>query len=294
MITVMGATGNTGNKIAHGLLESGQQVRALGRSESKLAKLKQAGAEVLTGDAADPAFLTRSFIGAEAAYVLLPTAPNSHDFQGEQNRQGEAIAKALRDSRVSYVVALSSLGADLSDETGLISGLHALEKRLKKLPANLLLLRPASFFENFFQAIGLIKEQGIIADSVRADLAVPMVATGDIAGAALQALTKREWQGIVVRELLGPRDLSHAEATRIIGDHIGMPDLKYVQLSDEEMVNVFVQEGMSRSFAELYVEMTRAINGERLKTLQGRTPENTTPTSFEEFADELALAFREA
>ena len=46
MITVMGATGNTGKKITESLLKAGEKVRALGRSESKLAALKRAGAEV--------------------------------------------------------------------------------------------------------------------------------------------------------------------------------------------------------------------------------------------------------
>ncbi len=49
MITLMGATGHTGKKITEALLKAGEQVRALGRSESKLAELKRAGAEVLIG-----------------------------------------------------------------------------------------------------------------------------------------------------------------------------------------------------------------------------------------------------
>ena len=45
MITVMGATGHTGKKITEALLKAGEQVRALGRSESKLAELKSAGGD---------------------------------------------------------------------------------------------------------------------------------------------------------------------------------------------------------------------------------------------------------
>ena len=66
MITVMGATGNTGRKIAAALLDAGQQVRALGRAERKLAELGRAGAEVLTGDAGDAAFLARASLTAAA------------------------------------------------------------------------------------------------------------------------------------------------------------------------------------------------------------------------------------
>ena len=78
-----------------------------------------------------------------------------------------------------------------------------------------------SFFENFYNSLALIKHEGINGDSVAPDVAVPMVATRDIADAAARALKGRDWNGVVVRELLGPRDLSHVEATRIIGERIG-------------------------------------------------------------------------
>src|SRR5215470_8356330 len=107
MITVMGATGNTGTKITQELLKTGEKVHALGRSESKLTKLKRAGAEVLAGDANDAAFLTKAFRGSDAVYTLLPTDPRAPDYRAEQDRQGEAIVKAVRDSGVRYVVALS-------------------------------------------------------------------------------------------------------------------------------------------------------------------------------------------
>jgi uncharacterized protein YbjT (DUF2867 family) len=250
---------------------------------------------VLAGDSTDPAFLTKAFRGADAVYTLLPTDPRAPDYRAEQDRQGETIVTAIREGGVRYVVALSSLGADLSEGTGLIVGLHAQEERLKQLEgANLLLLRPVSFFENFYGALGIIKQEGINADSVEADLPIPMIATRDIADVAAKALQVRDWQGVVARELLGPRDISHAEATRILGARIGKPDLQYVQLSYADMVATQVQAGLSESFANLYVEMTRAFNEEIIRPHAGRTPKNTTPTRFEDFADELARAYAAA
>jgi uncharacterized protein YbjT (DUF2867 family) len=288
-IAVMGATGHTGKKITETLLRAGEKVRALGRSESKLAELKGAGAEVFRGDTNDAAFLTKAFRGADAVYTLLPTDPRAPDYRAEQDRQGEAIVKAIRESGVRYVVALSSVGGELAEGTGVIAGLHAQEERLKKIEGiNVLLLRPVSFFENFYTSLALIKQEGINGDSVAADLAIPMVATRDIAEAAAKALKSRDWKGVVVRELLGPRDLSYAEATRIIGEKIGKPDLKYVQFSYDNQANALVEAGFSESFARLYVEMTRAFNDGTIKPR--RTAENTTPTRFEDFANELARA----
>jgi uncharacterized protein YbjT (DUF2867 family) len=293
MITVMGATGHTGKKITEALLKAGEKVRALGRSESKLEELKSAGAEVLAGDATDAAFLAKAFRGAAAVYTLLPSDRRSPDYHATLKQEGEAIVKAIHESGVRYVVALSSLGADLSEGTGLIAGLHAQEERLKRLErTNVLLLRPVSFFENFYDTLDLIKHQGINGDSVAPDLAVPMVATRDIANVAAKALKARDWKGVVVRELLGPRDLTYAEATRILGERIGKPDLKYVQFSYADMARTLVQAGLSETFAGLYVEMTRAFNEGKVKPREGRKAENTTPTRFEDFAGELARAYQ--
>jgi uncharacterized protein YbjT (DUF2867 family) len=142
--------------------------------------------------------------------------------------------------------------------------------------------------------ITVIKHEGINEDSVAPDLAVPMIATRDIADVAAKALKARDWEGVVVRELLGPRDLTYSEATRILGERIGKPDLNYVQISYAEMAKALVQAGLSESFAGLYVEMTRSFNEGKVKPSEDRKPENTTPTRFEDFAGELAGAYRAA
>ena len=140
---VMGATGNIGGRISEQLLAGGHTVRALGRSLEKLAGLKAKGAEVLTGDAADSAFLNKAFSGADGVFALLPPNPVSPDFPAEADRVGEAIAGAIAKSGVRHVVALSSVGAERSSGTGPIVGLHRQEERLKSLTAtNVLAMRP--------------------------------------------------------------------------------------------------------------------------------------------------------
>lgn len=295
MITVMGATGRIGTRITDRLLKAGQGVRALGRSERKLAELERAGADVRAGDAADSAYLASAFSGADAVYTLLPYDVQVADYHASQSRQGEAIVKAVRESGVPYVVFLSSVGADQPSATGPIASLHAQEERLRSLRGtNVLVLRPGSFFENFHEALGLIKHQGKNADSVEPDRAIPMIATRDIADTAAAALRARYWEGVVVRELLGPRDLSYSEATRILGERIGQPDLAYVQLPYTELAQALTQAGFSEDVALLYAELARAINEGRVRSREGRTPESTTPTRFEDFADELARAYETA
>ncbi|MGH8433719.1 MAG: NAD(P)H-binding protein [Pseudomonas sp.] len=293
MITVMGATGHTGKRITDLLLQAGEQVRALGRSESKLSGLARDGAQVLAGDPTDAAFLTQAFRGADAVYTLLPYDAQTIDYYAQQKAQGEAIAKALRDSGVRHVVALSSVGADLPSGTGPIASLYAQEARLREVEgANVLILRAGALFENFYGALGLIKQQGINADAVAADVAIPMIATRDVADVAAKALMARNWSGVLVRELLGPRDLSYAEATRILGARIGKPELAYVQLSYGELAEALQQAGFSENLASLYAELAQAISERRVRAREARKPENTTPTRFEDFAEELAGAYQ--
>jgi len=295
MIAVMGATGHTGARVAKILLDAGEKVRAIGRSRHKLADLEAAGAGVASGDAADAAFLASCFRGVDGVYALIPPSPQAPDHRAAQDALGEAIIEALRDASVGRVVFLSSIGGQVPEGTGPIAGLHAQEQRLGRLQGvDVLILRPAYFFENFYETLGLIKHQGINGGAVAADLRVPMIATRDIADVAAQALRQRNWGGVVVRELLGQRDLTHAECTRILGARIGRPDLPYVQFPYDDYTRTLVQMGLSPSAASDLGQLARALNEGLVTSVEERTAENTTPTRFEEFAEEFARAYEAA
>ncbi len=296
MITVMGATGNTGRKITELLLETGEEVRALGRSPEKLAALEALGAETVSGDVRDADYLASTFAGADAAYTLTAFDPTLPDYHADQDRRGEAIASAIRESGVPHVVALSAIGAELASGNGFIASLHRQERRLRAVDGlNVMFLRPGAFFEGFYAALETIRHEGVIADSVSPEVKVPMIATADVAAAAAQALRERNWRGAVVRELVGPRDLTYTEVAAAIGQAIGQPDLRYVQLSDEDLMGILTEAaGFSPDFAAVFVEFNRALSDGRLHPLDGRHESNTGPTDFNDFAAELAHAYAAA
>lgn len=292
MITVMGATGKTGGEIVRLLLSSGEPVRALGRSEAGLAALRDAGAESRAGDAADAGFLRDAFEGSDSVYTLLPYDPVTPDYHTDQHRKGEAIASAIRTANVPSVVMLSSVGADMPAGTGFIASLHAQEQRLRQLAnTNVLALRCGWFFENFLATLDTIRHEGFIGDAVAPNLPIPMIATRDIAVVAAAALIARDWSGFTVRELLGQRDLSMAEASGILGARIGQPDLPYLQIPDAALVEALVGAGFARVSAISQVELGRALNDGTIVSREGRTTANTTPTRFEDFATDLARAY---
>lgn len=114
-----------------------------------------------------------------------------------------------------------------------------------------------------------------------------MIATADIAAAGVRALTDSTWTGAHTRALLGERDISYTEATTILGRALGVPDARYERAPAATMIEILTSIGFSRSYAQLYVEMTGAFNSGELTAAVPRTGENTTATSFEEYAAAL-------
>jgi len=292
MITVMGASGNTGKVVAEKLLSAGEKIRVIARNAEHLKTLRERGAETFVGDALDAAFLTSAFRGAESAYAMVPPDYTQPDLRKYYARFGESIGKAARDSGIKRMVLLSSIGGELNEGTGPIAGLHDMEERFRKLGVDLLILRPGYFYDNFYSQLGLIKQQGINGGAIEPDVPVPMTATQDVGAAAADELSRNEFRGVTVRELLGPRDYTMVETTRILGEKIGKPDLKYVRFSDADFVGALLQLGISKGIADALVEMDHAISARVVRPLEGRNKRTTMPTSFETFADKLATAYK--
>lgn len=291
MYVITGATGNIGKLIAEALLDAGKPVRVIGRSAEKLAALTSRGAEAAVGSLDDVDFLTQAFEGATALYALIPPQYAAEDFRAYQNQVGEAIAKAIRAARVPYVVNLSSQGAERPDKNGPVGGLYDQEQRLNALSdVNIVHLRPTYFLENFLSNIGIIKGMGIHGAPLGPDVPFSAIATPDIAKVATEYLLNLDWSGHSVRDLLGPRDITMGEATRVLGQAIGREDLPYVQFSYEDAKQGMVGAGLSPDVARLMVEMNQAMNEEGLAPTP-RTPDNTTPTTLEEFAPTFAAVY---
>ena len=288
MYVVLGATGHTGSIIANTLLLKGERVRVVGREASRLERFVRKGAEAFVANVSDAAMLTKALRGARAAYLLVPPNTASPDYRADQERESDAIAKAVKDSDLHYAVFLSSFGAHVPEGTGPIAGLHSAEQKLNAIGGlNVLYLRAGYFMENNLLAIGMIQGMGIFGHALLPDLKLPMIATRDIGDYVAGRLLKLDFAGKQTRELLGERDLTMSEGTATIARGIGKPDLRYVQFPYDQVQQVMMQMGIQPKTAALFIEMYKAINEGIVAAQEPRSPENTTPTSFEKFVQDV-------
>lgn len=288
MYVILGATGNTGSVAAETLLAKGEKVRVVGRSKERLSRFASRGAEAFEADVTDSAALTKAFSDARAVYAMLPPDPTNTDYRAHQDEVTNSIAKALEAAGVTHTVALSSFGADKVDKTGPVAGLHVMEERFAQIPnLNALYLRAGYFMENTLPQIGITKSFGMMAGPVSADLAMPVIASRDVGVAAAEALLKLDFTGQQTRELQGQRNLTYLDMAKIVGAAVGIPNLTYIQLPAEQIIQGMTQMGISKNIAGLICEMSDSMNNGHMRALETRSAANTTPTSYEEFVQKV-------
>lgn len=283
---ITGATGKIGSIISKELLAKGEKVTVMARNADKLKELADLGAEALTGSTYDREFLISAFKGADAVFCLMMPDMFAADVFEEQKRIADNFYEAVKVNHVPNVVLLSSVGAHLRKGAGIVDGLGYMEELFLDLKdTNVLNLRPTYFMENTFGLIGTIKQMGIAGTAVNGDQKFPMVATADIGAVAAKRLLDLSFRGNTVEFVLGPRDISYAEVTALIGQAIGKPELPYVQFPYADAAAAMVNAGFcGEDAARLMIGLARAINDGTLLNGHQRTAENSSPTGYEVFA----------
>jgi uncharacterized protein YbjT (DUF2867 family) len=289
-IAVTTPTGHVGSAVADFLLDFGEniQVRLLGRRADKLAAFVKRGAETAIGAQDDVDYLCKATQGVDALFWATPPGYGSDNLREFQYRLGSAAAKAIETNKISRVVNLSSIGADLPSGNGPIGGLHDIEGLLNETAGHVLHLRPGFFFENLLWQLDSIRKWGRISLPLSASVHYPMLATRDIGRVAATRLVSVGWTGQIVQELHGPAELSFREVAQILTETLGRK-IVYIKCDREEMHDILLKNALSENAANALLEMYEAVDAGRLRLTQPRSPETTTPTTLAEFARDTIL-----
>ncbi|MEV0242728.1 NAD(P)H-binding protein [Streptomyces sp. NPDC050674] len=233
-ILVAGATGNVGRPLVEQLLASGHQVRALTRNPQK-ADLP-AGAEAVAGNLADTSSLAQAFEGVTAAHLISFAG---EDFSPLTN--GVEIAELARKAGVRRVTVLKG---DVEKSP--------LEEAVEASGLEWTHLSPVEFMSNALEWAESVTSEGVVREAFP-EAKSAMVHEADIAAVAAVALTA---DGHAGQEywLTGPEALTPPDKVRIIGEALGR-EVRYVELSRDEIVGQWREQGYSDEDIEFFIMM---------------------------------------
>jgi uncharacterized protein YbjT (DUF2867 family) len=214
MLTITGVTGRTGGAVAESLLANGAPLRVVVRNAAVAERWRSRGAQAAVADLQDERALTRALADCDALFALLPEDLAVPDFHTHRRRMADALAASVRAARVPHVVFLSSLAA--AAPAGPARDLRHAEDALAATGAKLTILRAALFQDNLAAAIPVAREHGMFASFLPSkSVAIPMIATADVASLAAACLLHPSERGGVV-DVLGPAYAS-AEVAEQLG-----------------------------------------------------------------------------
>lgn len=257
----------------------------------RTAAIEKLGAKPLIGSVADVAFLKTAFAAADAVFAMTPPNLGGSNIIENTTNAGKALAEAIETTGVKRVVMLSSIGADLPNGTGPITGLYNIEKIYENVKnTSFTFLRAGYFYTNLFNDVPMIKGAGILGSNYGAATVIPFVHPEDIATAAAEELQKTAL-GIAVKYIVSDVRTTN-EVASILGGAIGKPELPWIEFTDEEALGGMKQAGLPDEMANLYAEMGAGLRTGKIqhdflsnkKAVEGKT-------KLEDFAKEFAAKF---
>lgn len=264
MFVVSGATGNTGSIVAQTLIDQGQPVRVIVRSDEKGEPWRAKGADVAVAEIDDSAAMTKALEGASGAYFMLPPDLTNEDFLGDSIKRANAIVKASSAARLPHAVILSSVGAQHSDNVGPIATIAHLEKLFIAASIPLTAVRPGYFLENIRDVMPAVLHDGVYPSMIQPlDFKIDMVATKDIGLTVADALVSPPAVPHRVIELKGAQKYSAYDVAAELSKALKRK-ITAVSVPQEAWVDVLKESGLSLQSAETMAEMHENINNGRI------------------------------
>lgn len=293
-ITITGSLGHISKSLTKELVQKGHAVTVISSNPEKQKDIELLGAHATIGSLEDAEFITTAFTGADAVYTMVP--PNNYfdpnlDLIAYYEKLGHNYAEAIKKSGVKRVVNLSSIGAHLNKGNGILLGAHKVEGLLNSLPPDVIIshIRPTAFYYNLYGFTDMIKNKGFIATNYGTNK-IPFVSPIDIAAVITEELITPS-VGRKVRYVVS-EEYSGNETASILGKAIGISDLEWKLISDEESLNGLIAIGMNPKIAAGLVEMYASLeSGLLTEDYNSNKPATIGRIKMADFAQEFAANF---
>jgi len=307
-IVLTGSLGNISKPLAQELVAKGHSVTVISSNAGKQQEIEALGAQAAIGKLENVTFLTNTFMGADAVYCMIPMSMTESHFHAYMHNTANNYVQAVKQAGIKRAVVLSGWSADLIKSENI-------EGVFTELPdVSISILRPGAFYTNFFFSVDLIKGKGLVGkyltlrySGLMALLSgktgllmgnygendkIVFVSPKDIAEAAAEELVRTPAEQIKVR-YVGSEELTCNEAAKIIGTAIGKPWLKWIRISDKQMLQGLKMAKMPLELAETMVEMQSVMHsGKPLQNFHRNNPK-MGKVKLADFAKEFAQAYHQ-
>jgi uncharacterized protein YbjT (DUF2867 family) len=287
MIIVTAPTSMIGQQVVTQLLDTGAPVRMIARDPSRLSLQIRDRVEVVQGSHSDTRVVNTAFEGADAVFWLVPPDPSAKSVEAAYVDFTRAACEAFKNHGIDRVVGISALGrgTPAASHAGFVTASLAMDDLIAGTGVGYRALTMPSFMDNILRQAAAIKNEGIFFSPISGDRKMPSCATRDIATVAAKLLLDTSWSGQGHVAVLGPEDVSFNDMAQIMSEVLDKP-VCFQQIPFEAYKSRFIQFGMSEAMAQGMTDMARAKD-EGLDNAEPRTPENTTPTSFRQWCEEV-------
>ena len=297
-IILTGSLGNIGKLLAPQLVQKGHDVTVLTSSTQRVANIEAVGAKAKVGKMQDVEFLTKAFSGADIVYLMETMEAvgdmfdQDIDFIKDITQIGKNYKDAVQSSGIKKIVHLSSIGAHMDKENGILLFHHNVEKVLNELSADVAIkfIRPVGFYVNLFSFIQNIKNKGKIISNYGGDQKEPWVSPADIADVIAEEM-EQPFSGRTVRYVASD-EVSPNEVASALGEAIGKPDLEWSVISDETLLITWLNIGFNPQVAKGFIELQASQRSGKLYEDYYQHRPALGKVKLKNFAKDFAEAYR--
>jgi len=297
-IVLTGSLGNIGKPLTGLLVAAGHQVTVISSKAERISEIEKSGAVAAIGSIQDAEFLTETFTGADAVYLMEAWEgigslfDQKIDFLAEFKKIARQYVKAVQESGIKKVIHLSSIGAHSAAGTGSLLVHHHVEQILRTLPeeVSIKFMRPVGFFSNLYRWLPMIQSQGKIIQSYGGGRKEPWVSPDDIA-AAIAAEMEKPFRGRTVRYIASD-EVSPDEIAAALGQSIGR-DLKWEVIPGKQLLDQMLSAGINEWIAKGLIAMQQAQgDGSLYEDFYASKPEFGR-VKLKDFAKEFSQVFNQ-
>lgn len=285
MIVITTPTGQIGHQILDKILDSGEPVRVIARDPSRLDPQTRERVEVIQGSHDDIDVVTQAFAGADCVFWLVPPNPHAESVVGYYLDFTQPMCEAIKSQGVKRVVGVTTLGRGWPKNAGNLSAAMAMDELIESTGVSYRALQMPFFMENLLNQVEAIKSQGMFFMANSADRPLAIVATSDIAAAAVKLLLDDSWSGQEGVPVVSSDELSPDEIAQILSEVLERP-VHFQQVSSKNYKDMMMQYGMTEAWAQGLVDMA-AAQGEGIYDADPHKSRSTALTSFRQWCEDV-------